>query len=180
MDLTVGASRIASLGPAGSSVGYNTSVSLSRNSFSVSYTQATGQQSGVGSTSDTRIVGATINRTFGDADLSLNVSGFEARPRFDNPFSNRGLTAGAAIGLGDASLSLNVSESKTEGNIDDSFNNRGVAAIATIGLRITDTMSIQGGGQFQRNTPASGLGFTQKRVFVSLSFSDPNLWRILR
>ena len=148
-ELTVGASRVASLGRGGSGHNTNTSVRLEKTledeSFSLYYTQTTGQPSGLGSTSDTRSAGIAMARAFSDASLVLNVSAFDARGTLDNPFDTRG-----------------------------------VAAAATIGLALTETLSIQGGGQFQQFTQASEFGFTQKRVFVSLSYRDPDLWRFFR
>ncbi len=180
LDLTVGASRVASLGPGAGYVGYNTSITVSRASLSVNYNQSSGQQSGVGSTSDTRRVTATINRTLGNTTLLLNVSGFVTRRAIQNPFNNSGATGSASLNFGNVNLSANVSGTKTENAIDSAFDNHGVAATVSIGVQISDTMSVQGGGSFQQFTQASSTAVTQKRVFVSLNFSDPNLWRFIR
>ena len=147
-DVTGGVSRVDGRA-SGDYVGFNTSVRLSKTLenelFSIFYNQATGQQGGLGSTSDTRSVGATMDRAFGGASLLMSVSGFETRGTLDNPHDNRG-----------------------------------VSAVMTVGFPLAETVSVEGGGQFQRYTTASAFGFTQRRIFVSLNFSDPDLWRFIR
>lgn len=147
LQLTVGATRAASLGAGGTSLGVNTAVSLEKalqsQSFVFSFSQASAQSSGLGSGSDTRRASVLMRQALGRVGvLSLNVSGFDAK-----------------------------------GILANTFHVRGLAAAATIGVGLTDTLSIAGGGQFQRNTGATQFVFTQKRFFMSLNYSDGDLWQ---
>jgi hypothetical protein len=61
--------------------------------------------------------------------------------------------------------------------LDNSFDTRGGSATANVGFALTRQLSLQVGGQMQRYTKPVTYQFTQKRVFVSLRYSLPNLWR---
>jgi hypothetical protein len=81
--------------------------------------------------------------------------------------------------LGDAGLALNVSAFDTRGVLDNSLDTRGISASATIGVPLGDTLGFLGGGQFQKSTGAAAFAFTQARLFVSLNYSNPDLWRFI-
>jgi hypothetical protein len=146
LEVTVGASRIESLGAGGNAVGYNTAVTLDRTfnqgSIALAYAQTTGQASGLGANSNTRRVGVALGRRFGNISLSLDASGFDAEGTLNNPFETRGL-----------------------------------AGSGSVGIAITDTFSIRGGAQIQRYSQAMDFGFTQRRAFISISYSHPDLWQ---
>jgi hypothetical protein len=143
---TVGISQVKSLGSAGDYVGYNMSASLQKNinnkSFSVSYTQTSGQPSGLGAVSDNRRLGFNLGRTSKRVNVFADASAFDSK-----------------------------------GSLANTMNLRGIAATGSIGAPLTKTLSIQGGAQFQKYSQAAPFAFTQKRIFVSLKYNDPNFWR---
>lgn len=110
--LTVGTSRVGSLASVGSLtslgtpesyVGYNASVSMSKtklnDSFSVRYSQDTGQPTGLGSVSNTRLVGVSIGRRVGSISLFVDASVYDAQGSLGNTFQTRGASATASIGI---------------------------------------------------------------------------------
>jgi hypothetical protein len=145
--VNVGVSYLKSRGAETNYVGYNTSASLQKTitgaSFSMYYTQDSGRPTGLGSISDARRVGLTINRAGRNATLFVDVSVFDTR-----------------------------------GSLGNIFNTRGASAAANFGIPLTRTVSLQAGAQYQRQN--STLGFTQKRLFVSLRYNNPNLWTFLK
>jgi hypothetical protein len=155
LELTVGASRVGSLGTMGSSgtpasyVGYNSSISVSKrkenDSFSVHYRQDAGQPTGLGSVSDTRQAGVAVGHKLKTMALFLDASVFD-----------------------------------TQGRLDNTLQTRGVSATASIGIPLTETLSINGGAQYLRFDQAAPFGFTQQRFFVTLKYNDPKLWTIFR
>jgi hypothetical protein len=66
---------------------------------------------------------------------------------------------------------------RSEGRLDNPLNTRGVNAAGNIGYALTNTFSIAGGATFQRFSGTGSLDFTQKRIFMSLTYSKPNLIR---
>ena len=118
LDLTVGASRVGSLtslgsptalgsltslGTPASYVGYNTTITISKtklnDSFSARYRQDTGQPTGEGSVSDTRLVGVSIGHRVGTISLFVDASVFDSQGRLDNGLQTRGVSATASIGI---------------------------------------------------------------------------------
>ena len=57
------------------------------------------------------------------------------------------------------------------------FRTRGTSATANMGYSLARNLSLQGGLQYQRFTQPSPYAYTQRRLFVSLRYSHPNLWR---
>jgi hypothetical protein len=63
------------------------------------------------------------------------------------------------------------------GIVGNPFQTRGTSATANMGFTLARNLSLQGGVQFQRYTKPSPYAYTQKRLFVSLRYSHPNLLR---
>jgi hypothetical protein len=78
------------------------------------------------------------------------------------------------------SLFLDASVFDAQGILGNTLEIRGGSATASIGIPLTETISINGGAQYQRYAAPAPLGFTQQRFFVTLSYSDPKLWTIFR
>jgi hypothetical protein len=77
-------------------------------------------------------------------------------------------------------LSLDISAFDARGTLDNPHDARGVAATASIGIPITSKLAFHSGGEYQQYTRTSAFGFTQKRIFVSFQYTEPNLWRFSR
>jgi hypothetical protein len=75
-----------------------------------------------------------------------------------------------------ANLSAFDSKSRS-GNI---YNTRGFSAAATFGMPITRELSLNAGGQYQQYDQSSPFGFNQKRIFISLRYNAPELWKFTR
>jgi hypothetical protein len=63
------------------------------------------------------------------------------------------------------------------GIIGNPFNTRGVSATGNLGFVLAKNLSLQGGVQYQRYIRPAPYAFTQRRLFVSLRYSHPNLLR---
>jgi hypothetical protein len=102
-------------------------------------------------------------------------------------------TSGGSSGLGtlssarQAGLSLNhagrhmtefvdVYAFDSRGILGNAFGQRGAAGTASLGLNLSKQWSAQVGGFYQAYDHTSSFAFTQKNVFVSLRYSNPNLW----
>jgi hypothetical protein len=58
-------------------------------------------------------------------------------------------------------------------------NVKGASFVASLGSPISRSMQLRVSTQFQRyNASSAVLGFTEKRIFLSLSYSNPALWRL--
>jgi hypothetical protein len=146
LTITTGVSEIQTLGTTTArNTGLNSSVSLAKsiksNSFRVHYTQASGESSGIGTLSDTR-----------QAGLSLNHAG-----RHTTEF-------------------VDVAVFDTHGILGNTLTSRGASATTSLGLVLSKDWSLQVGGLYQAYDHTSTFGFTQKQVFVSLRYNNPNLW----
>jgi hypothetical protein len=82
--------------------------------------------------------------------------------------------------VGRGSFSLDASVFDSQGTLDNSLDTRGFSASAGIGFPINQRLSIHGGGQLQRYDQTAPFGFTQKRVYVSIKYNYPDLWRVFR
>jgi len=74
-------------------------------------------------------------------------------------------------------LFADIAAFDTQGTLGNAFNSRGASAAGNIGFYFSRYVSLQTGAQFQSYRQIEPFGFTQKRLFVSLRFSDPNLIR---
>jgi hypothetical protein len=70
---------------------------------------------------------------------------------------------------------VDISAFETTGTLGNSLNARGIQGTATIGVPLTQTLSIQGGAQYQQYDHTSPYAFSEKRVFVSLRYTNPTL-----
>ena len=68
----------------------------------------------------------------------------------------------------------------TRSGIDNLYNVRGVSAAASFGIPLTRELSLNGGAQYYRYDQTSLFGFNQKRIFISLRYSAPELWKFSR
>ena len=148
--LTAGASRVKSLASAGSYTGYNSSAGLQKTLFA-------------------------------NSSLSLNYS--------QNSGASSGLgsisdtrTAGVSLrhDFSASSVAVNLALFDADGTLNNPHGTRGISATASIAAPVTRKLSVVGGGAYQRYTGSSVFGFTQKRLFVSLRYIEPNLWRFSR
>jgi hypothetical protein len=92
-------------------------------------------------------------------------------------------TAGFAVNhvIGEnMNLSTNLSAFDIQGQFGNLYNSRGVSAAAMIGIALNREVSLNWGGQYQRYVQAAPFGFDQKRLFISIRYSDPSLWRSVR
>jgi hypothetical protein len=127
--------------------GSNGSLSLQRKyrdgSFSMNYSRASGDTSGLGSLSDTQQAGLSMNRQIGrKTTFYADATGVDTR-----------------------------------GETVDAPSLRSVAASVSVGVEIAKMWSLNWGGQYQKNIGNTLFQFEQERVFVSLRFSNPGLWR---
>jgi hypothetical protein len=122
---------------------------------------------------------ATLQKTVNANSLSLyytQTSGDSSGLGTISDTSRGGLTWRHAART--AVLSLDSSVFDTRGTLGNSYNARGVAGALTVGVPISKTLSVQGGVQYQETAGTSGFGFSQKRVFFTLHYSEPNLWHL--
>jgi len=147
--LSVGTSYVQDTGSVDDYVGYNTSTSLQRttqdNSFSLYYTQTTGEVSGLGSVSDTRVLGFSGSRKARNVTLFANISAFDTRGRLDNFYSTKAVQGAVAVGI-----------------------------------PLAPTWHVQTGVQYQHYKQSSQFGLDQKRVFISLRYINPALFRFAK
>ena len=78
------------------------------------------------------------------------------------------------------SLSLDLSGFQSHGRLGNAYGTRGASGAATVGVALNKTMSLNVGGQYQRYDQAAIFGFQDRRLFVSLRFLTPELWRFAR
>ena len=60
------------------------------------------------------------------------------------------------------------------------YNARGISAAAGFGMVLTRELSLNAGAQYQRYDHTSLFAFNQKRVFFSLRYNAPELWKFSR
>jgi outer membrane protein assembly factor BamA len=77
-------------------------------------------------------------------------------------------------------LFVDVAAFDARGRLGNSARTRAISAAATVGYPFTDTLSLQVGGRYQRYADTAIFGFTQERLFASLRYDDPELWRFFR
>jgi hypothetical protein len=78
------------------------------------------------------------------------------------------------------SLFVDASVFDAQGILGNVLQTRGATGAASIGMPLTPTLSVIGGYQYQRYEQVAPFGFTQQRLFVTLRYSDPERWRIVR
>jgi hypothetical protein len=78
------------------------------------------------------------------------------------------------------SLTLDISAFESRGRLDNPYRTRGASGSATIGVALNKSLSLNFGGQYQRYDQVAIFGFEEMRVFTSLRFRAPELWRFAR
>jgi hypothetical protein len=77
-------------------------------------------------------------------------------------------------------VSADTSAFDSQAKLGNSFSTRGGSAALTVGVSFTKTISLNWGGQYQRYQQLAPFGYEQKRLFISLRYNDPELWRSSR
>ena len=98
-----GASDVRSRGANGRYTGYDASLSLQKtllsNSFAFRFSQNSGTQSGLGSTSNLRSIGANVSRNFKRMTAFVDAAMFDSSGSLGNQFSATGANATSNIGV---------------------------------------------------------------------------------
>ena len=146
----------------------------------------------------TSAVGNTAASGTGGVYVGYNTSVILSRTKLNDSFSVRyRQDSGQPTGLGSVSnirqlglsagyklktISLfgDASIFDAQGTLGNTLQTRGASATASVGFPLTQTLSINGGAQYQRYAMPAPLGFTEERFFVSLKYNAPKLWTIFR
>jgi hypothetical protein len=156
LSLMAGVSDTQVQGASGSYIGYNSSASLGKtinnNLFRLYYAQTSGESSGLGTISNTRRAGLSLNHASQRTTQFVDVSAFDTQGILGNAYSIRGASATASFGV-----VLTREWSVQVGGMYQKYEPVGDSAIN-----------------------ASSFSFTQKNVFVSLRYNNPTLWSGLR
>jgi len=75
------------------------------------------------------------------------------------------------------SFSADVSAFDTRGLLVNSASARGISAGGSIGYSLNREWSLNWGGQYQHYEGYSHSGYDQNRIFMSVRYSKPDLWR---
>ena len=78
------------------------------------------------------------------------------------------------------SLAVDISAFDSRGRLGNAYGTRGASGAATVGVALNKTLSLNIGGQYQRYDGTAIFGFEDRRVFASLRFLTPDLWRFAR
>jgi hypothetical protein len=143
-------------------------------------------------------IGASRVKNSIDSYIGYNASAYLQRKISRNSLGvYYGQTSGEPSGLGStsdtrhagltisheftgANLFTDISAFDARGTLDNPLNTRGVSGTASLAIPVTTKFSIVGGAQYQRNTGTILFDLTQKRVFLSLRYTEPNLWKFAR
>jgi hypothetical protein len=124
-------------------------------------------------------VSGSIQRSISKNTLSFQVSQDSGRPNgIGSLSSNRQMSFGFSRNFGQKmSLFASASTFSSGGVLDNEFDSKGAGATANLGYAVSRKVSLQVGGQFQRYFEPSSYKFTQKRLFFSLRYSEPNFFQ---
>jgi hypothetical protein len=147
LDFGVGASEITSQGTAGSYVGFNSLVNLHK------------------TFRNKDSLGLYYNQTSGDASGLGSISDTR-RAGLSFNHSTRVVTMFADVSVFD-----------TRGTLDNTYNTRAASAAASIGIPLGSEWSAQAGAQYQAYDHRSPFAFDQKRVYFTLHYTNPRLWK---
>ena len=124
------------------------------------------------------LVSAGLQRTIKGNSFYLNVSQNNSPTGLGGLSQSRQASLGFSRSVGrKVNIFANGSYFDGEGILDNPFDTRGASATANVGFPLGRKLSLQVGGQYQRYMEPVIYRFTQKRLFVSLRFTEPNLWR---
>jgi len=153
---------------------------IQANVFSLSYTQSSTEQLGLGSTSTVRRGTVDWHRPFGMLTAAASASAYKSEGTLSSTLDLRGLEAVTNIGI-PITQKLNISATgtydNTRGNGAANLSQTHLIATGNIGYAMTTTVSITGGVSFQDTKQTGTFNFTQKRAFISLRYNQPNLTR---
>jgi len=145
--IDVGPSYLDSLDNVKSPVGVNVTVNLKRTVQKGSF-------------------GLTVSQTSGDTSGLGSVS----------TFREAGLNLNRALSRS-VSISADASAFDTQGLQINSVSARGIRGGGSIGYTLGRDWSLNWGGQYQHYEGYTTSGYDQKRLFMSLIYSKPALWR---
>ena len=128
---------------------------------------------------NTLVASLSIAKTIKENNVHASISNNNATATGVGSVSNtRTLTAGISRTLGRrVDVFADFSAFDGAGVAGNPFRTRGTSATANMGFKLAKNLSIQGGLQYQRYTQPSPYAFSQRRLFVSLRYSHPNLLR---
>ena len=150
VELGAGVSKVDSQGPAGSYIGYNSSANLRRT---------------VGKTSS-----LSLHFTQNSGDTSgLGTISSTRSGGLSYSYATKVVTFFADASLFD-----------TKGTLDNPYSARGGSATANVGFPLSKSWSVQTGAQYQRYTGSSAFNFAQKRVFLTLRYTNLAFWKAAR
>ncbi len=123
-------------------------------------------------------VSGSIQRTMGKNTFSFQLGQDSGRPNGIGSLStNRQMSFGFNRNLGQKlSLFASASTFSSGGVLDNEFDSKGAGATANLGYAVSRKLSLQVGGQFQRYFEPSSYKFTQRRLFFSVRYSEPNFF----
>ena len=123
-------------------------------------------------------VSGSIQRTIGENTLSFRLGQDSGRPNGLGSLStNRQMIFEFNRKLGQKMvLFASASTFSSGGVLDNEFDSKGAGASANLGYSVSRKLSLQVGGQFQRYFEPSAYKFTQRRLFFSLRYSEPNFF----
>jgi hypothetical protein len=122
---------------------------------------------------------ASLQKTVESTTFSFRYNQNSAQP---SGLGSTSRTRGVSLGLNRAfgkvaTTFVDISGFESKGTLDNRQDSRGVSVMANVGFPITSKLSVQGGAHFQRQRGSTEFDFVQKRLFFSLSFTEPRLWR---
>jgi hypothetical protein len=155
-----------------STVAKNTSVNVSAGPSRVN-------NLGVPGNNTSLVASLSITRKIKENNFHASISNNNATASGVGSVSNtRSLTAGISRELGRrVSVFADFSAFDGTGVVGNPFRTRGTSATANMGFSLARNLSLQGGIQYQRYTQPSPYAYSQRRAFVSLRYSHPNLLR---
>jgi hypothetical protein len=122
---------------------------------------------------------ATLNRKVQKGSFALSVSqtsgdtsGLGSVSTFREAGLNTSHTYGKSI-----TISASASAFDTQGLEVNSASARGFSAGGSVGYALGRDWSLNWGAQYQHYEGYSTAGYDQKRLFMSLRYSKPELWR---
>jgi hypothetical protein len=124
-------------------------------------------------------VNATLTRIIPRGSLAVSASHTSSETSGLGAVSrNRDIRFDMTHAFGrNTSLSANVSGFDTQGVQVNGASARGIAAGGSVGLLLSRDWSLNWGGQYQHYSGYNTSGYDQKRLFMSLRYSKPELWR---
>jgi hypothetical protein len=120
-----------------------------------------------------------IQQTVRNGSFTFNVSQSASDASgLGSVSTNRQVGLGMTRTFGRAvSVALDIAALDSKENSIRALATRSVTAGGSVGYSFARRWSVNWGGQYQRYEGNSLFGFDQKRLFVSLRYSNPEIWR---